>query len=69
MFGLGSTEILLILLVVLVIFGSSRIPALGRGLGEGLKNFRQAMRPDTKKKLPGQNSETHEALPPNADDS
>lgn len=44
MFGLGFTEILLILLIVIVIFGTSRIPELGRGLGEGIRNFKKSLK-------------------------
>lgn len=44
MFGsLGMGEILLILFIVVLIFGTSRIPELGRGLGEGIKNFKKAV--------------------------
>lgn len=47
MFGsLGITEILLILLIVILIFGTSRIPELGRGLGEGIKNFKKSLKGD-----------------------
>ncbi|MGE0452348.1 MAG: twin-arginine translocase TatA/TatE family subunit [Vicinamibacteria bacterium] len=45
MFGsLGFGEILLILFIVVLIFGTSRIPELGRGLGEGIKNFKKAVK-------------------------
>ena len=41
--SLGFPEILLILLIVVLIFGTSRIPELGRGLGEGIRNFKKAV--------------------------
>jgi len=46
MFGLGFPELLLILVIVVLIFGTSRIPELGRGLGEGIRNFRKGMKGD-----------------------
>ena len=42
MFGLGTQEILLILLLVLVLFGAKRIPEIMRGLGQGIRQFKQA---------------------------
>jgi sec-independent protein translocase protein TatA len=44
MFGLGIGEIALILVILVVLFGASRIPELGRGLGEGIRNFRKGMK-------------------------
>ena len=47
MFGLGATELLIILVIVVVITGATRLPQIGRGLGEGIKNFRGALKEPT----------------------
>jgi sec-independent protein translocase protein TatA len=53
MFGsLGFGEILLILLIVVLIFGTSRIPELGKGLGEGIRNFKKSVRGEEDEKKP-----------------
>ena len=43
MFGLGVTELLIILVIILVMFGAGRIPEVFEGLGRGIKNFRKAV--------------------------
>lgn len=44
LFGLGGQEILLIALVVLLLFGGAKIPELMKGLGKGVKSFKQGMK-------------------------
>jgi sec-independent protein translocase protein TatA len=44
MFGLGFGELLLIAVVVFLIFGASKLPQLGQGLGESVKSFRKAFK-------------------------
>jgi sec-independent protein translocase protein TatA len=40
MFGLGLTEILVIVLIIALLFGARRLPELGSGLGKAIKNFK-----------------------------
>ena len=42
--GLGMGELLVILVIVIFIFGVNKIPQLGKGLGEGIKNFKSALK-------------------------
>jgi sec-independent protein translocase protein TatA len=45
MFGsLGMGEMLVILAIVVLIFGVNKIPQLGKGLGEGIRNFKSALK-------------------------
>ena len=44
MFGFGFQELLVVLLLLVLIFGASRIPELGKGLGEGIKNFKRGLK-------------------------
>ncbi len=39
---LGLPELLIILAIVILIFGANRLPELGRGIGRGIKNFKDA---------------------------
>jgi sec-independent protein translocase protein TatA len=43
---LGLPELMLILLIVIVLFGATKIPQLGRGLGEGIRNFKKGLSGD-----------------------
>jgi len=43
MFGLGSQELLVILVIVLILFGANRLPQLSRSLGASLKEFKKGL--------------------------
>ena len=40
--GLGIPELIVILFIIILIFGASRLPEIGRGLGRGIRNFKDA---------------------------
>ncbi|MBL1351978.1 MAG: twin-arginine translocase TatA/TatE family subunit [Zetaproteobacteria bacterium] len=48
MFGLGPMELILILVIVMVLFGAKRLPAIGEGLAKGIRSFRTNMNDDDK---------------------
>lgn len=41
---IGLSELLVIFLILVVLFGATKIPQLGRGLGEGIRNFKKGLR-------------------------
>lgn len=43
-FGIGTQEIILILVIVVILFGATKIPQLGASIGQGIRNFRRGMR-------------------------
>ena len=43
MFGLGMPELLIVLVIVVIIFGASRLPQLGEGLGKAIKGFKKGI--------------------------
>jgi sec-independent protein translocase protein TatA len=49
---IGATELLLILAIALLLFGPSKLADMGKGLGEGLKNFKKGLSPDDQPKEP-----------------
>jgi sec-independent protein translocase protein TatA len=46
MFGLGMSELLIVLVIVLVFFGGKKLPQLGSAVGESIKNFKKGMKDD-----------------------
>ncbi len=43
MFGIGTTELLIVLGIVIVLFGARRLPEIGAGLGKAIKNFKSGI--------------------------
>ena len=42
-FGIGATELIIVLVIVLIIFGPKRLPSLGRSLGGGMREFKDSV--------------------------
>ena len=42
MFGIGTTELLVILFIILLVFGAKKLPELAQGLGKGIREFKKA---------------------------
>jgi sec-independent protein translocase protein TatA len=60
---LGFSEILVILVVALLLFGAGRIADIGKGLGEGIKNFKKGLKDDEEPaKLPVKKADEPAAL-------
>lgn len=54
---LGMGELVVILLIVVVLFGASRLPQLGKGLGEGIRSFKKSFSGEDEEKPPAQSSQ------------
>ncbi len=59
MFGLGAQELMLILLIALVLFGGSKIPDLGRSLGQAIREFKKGVETSDAGSEPKDTSSNH----------
>ena len=41
MFGIGTTELVIILVIIMIIFGVGKLPSIGTGFGQAIKNFKK----------------------------
>lgn len=46
MFRLGLPELIVLLIIVFFLFGAKRLPEMGKGIGEGIRNFKKSMKHD-----------------------
>ena len=44
MFRLGVPELVIVLIIVFFLFGAKRLPEMGKGIGEGIKNFKKSIK-------------------------
>lgn len=65
-FGLGWPELVIILVIVLVIFGASRVPEIGRALGKGIREFRGSVS-EVKEGVEGKTAESGSGEPEKAE--
>ncbi len=56
MFNLGTGELLIIFLVILLLFGAKKLPELARGLGKGINEFKDAVETSKKEIMDANNS-------------
>ena len=54
MFGIGMQEIIVIALIVLLLFGGKKIPELMKGLGKGVKSFKDGMKEEETSQSPSE---------------
>jgi sec-independent protein translocase protein TatA len=67
LFNFGGSELVLILLVLLLLFGGTKLPALARGLGQSIREFKKAVREDdteAKPAAPAEAAKKEAATPP-----
>lgn len=61
--NLGVSELIVIFMILLLVFGASRLPALGEGIGRTLRGFKRGFSDDTKQVTPASGESTDPAKP------
>jgi sec-independent protein translocase protein TatA len=57
MFGLGSQELIIILIIAMFIFGAKKLPEIGKGLGKSIREFKSSLNGEDDKEDPGKPKE------------
>ena len=57
MFGIGMTELIIILVIILIIFGAGKLPEIGSGLGKAIRNFKGATSGELEDKIQNKTEE------------
>lgn len=60
--NLGATELILVLVIVLLLFGPSKLPTLGKSIGEAIRSFKKGMNEDSEKPAQIVREENHRQL-------
>ena len=58
---LGMGELIIVLLIVIVLFGASKLPQLGKGLGEGIRSFKKSLGGEDEQEKPTSSTSTTDA--------
>ena len=69
MFGLGPTELIIIAVIVLLIFGAKRLPEIGKGVGGAIREFREVKKELGSKKKADEGRDTGEEIKEKAEKS
>lgn len=59
--GLGTPELLVILVIVIVLFGATRLPQIGSGIGQAIKNFKKSVKEQDEIDVTPKKDETKES--------
>lgn len=65
--GLGGTELIVIFLIIMLLFGGAKLPGLAKGLGQAIREFKKAAKDDDSSDKPTE-SKTAATTPPKAND-
>ncbi len=61
MFGLGTQELIIILVIVIILFGATRLPQIGSGIGQAIKNFKKGVKEQDEIDVTPKKDETKES--------